>query len=35
MPRTLMCCNNVVWINDMHKITLIMVIHGMGISLYL
>ncbi len=34
MPRTLMCFNNVVWINDMHKITLIMAIHGMRISLY-
>ncbi len=29
MPRKLMWCNKVVWINDMHKITLIIVIHGM------
>ncbi len=29
MPRKLMWCNKVVWINDMHKVTLIIVIHGM------
>ncbi len=30
MPRKLMWRNKVVWINDMHTVILIIVIHGMG-----
>ncbi len=33
MPRTLMCCINVVWINDMQRIEPIMANHGMWIFL--
>jgi len=34
MPRKFIYGNKVVWINDMHKIVLIMAIHGMGVFLY-